>query len=547
MSKFNFPMNTKIRSFAFCLTACLLACFSGHAYEQDNWYLHGPIDGNLTGVFHQEYNATAKKDMLYRNVTGVGLEVRDINGTLLQTINTGGITFTDIEYDQNTSRLFGINADYLSCFEQNSSGQWEEAWKFTGHTITSFAQGPNGKLYGARNTKPVYIFEQNGTKSSSFTWVDGINSLGNHANVAGFISNQLIVSGRFDVQNVTLTSYPPYKLFSFDENGQKLNSFDIHSSWSNASSGSQFEFVNSQPNAGYYYYKFRHRAFYGWSNLVYSPLSDIFVIPNTVSLWLQNGDFISGSNLYRRTFRTKMETDHNSVPQPVIHRIAQRSGTNILELDFEVIDTDDDNVTVGILAYCGSDKLVPQSWLNGTGSKIGTPIATNTVHSMEWDVKQDWNTSTGSIKFEILCQDGSRDKPVDLHFLKLPFEDGNLTISRSPLKDSDFQNYAKYLLAKGDAQFESNTSLAVSYSGSQILNTSWAVTTAGRTALLNSLGSGYRWATSAEVAKASEAATPGGVNNWTATNQVKPRNLPGNVNEYGFDVSTTSGYWVIKE
>ena len=81
----------------------------------------------------------------------------------------------------------------------------------------------------------------------------------------------------------------------------------------------------------------------------------------------------------------------------MIHRISQRTGTNVLELDFE-IDTDDANVTVGILAYCGSDKLVPQAWLNGTGSKIGTPIATNTVHSMEWDVKQDWPNSTGSIK-----------------------------------------------------------------------------------------------------------------------------------------------------
>ena len=65
--------------------------------------------------------------------------------------------------------------------------------------------------------------------------------------------------------------------------------------------------------------------------------------------------------------------------------------------------------------------------------------------------------------------------------------------------------------------------------------------------ILSSLGTGYRWATSEEVTKAREAATPGGVNNWTATNQVKPRNLPGSVNEYGFDVSTTSGYWVIKE
>ena len=88
---------------------------------------------------------------------------------------------------------------------------------------------------------------------------------------------------------------------------------------------------------------------------------------------------------------------------------------------------------------------------------------------MEWDVKQDWPDSTGAIKFEILCQDGSRDKPVDLHFLKLPFADGNMTISRSPLKDSDFVNYAKFLLATGQAQFESNTSNAVIFLQKQTL------------------------------------------------------------------------------
>jgi hypothetical protein len=64
---------------------------------------------------------------------------------------------------------------------------------------------------------------------------------------------------------------------------------------------------------------------------------------------------------------------------------------------------------------------------------------------------------------------------------------------------------------------------------------------------LNELGSGYRFATTEEVTKAREAATPGSVNNWTATFQVKPRNLPGKVNEYGFDVQTTTGTWVIRE
>ena len=127
-----------------------------------------------------------------------------------------------------------------------------------------------------------------------------------------------------------------------------------------------------------------------------------------------------------------METNHNSVPQPVIHRIAQRTGTNVMELDFEVIDTDDDNVTVGILAYCGSDKLVPQAWLNGTGSKIGTPIATNTVHSMEWDVKQDWNTARVPSNLKSFARMAVGNKPVDLHFPQASFSDGNLTISRSP-------------------------------------------------------------------------------------------------------------------
>jgi hypothetical protein len=450
-------MNTTIRKFTYFLTACLMGCLTGHAYEQDNWYLHGPLDGNLTGVFHQEFNATAKKDMLYKTVAGVGLEVRDINGTLLQTINTGGITFTDIEYDQNTSRLFGINASKLTCYEQNSSGGWSEQWRST-QAVSSLAQGPSGKLFCANNGNKIYVFEQNGTMSNEFGWVDGINSLGNDARVVGFVpGDKLVAFGELHVTGgSTLWSY-----FFFRKNGEVLSRKLANNSWDG-----RWVLESKIPPSkdGSIYYQFKHRNYYtNWDYKRYfNTVDETKTFPSIeVSLWLQNGDFISGSNLYRRTFRTKMETDHNSVPQPVIHRIAQRTGTNVMELDFEVIDTDDDNVTVGILAYCGSDKLVPQAWLNGTGSKIGTPIATNTVHTMEWDVKQDWPDSTGSIKFEILCQDGSREKPVDLHFLKLPFADGNMTISRSPLKESDFVNYAKFLLATGQAQFESNTSNAV--------------------------------------------------------------------------------------
>jgi hypothetical protein len=79
-----------------------------------------------------------------------------------------------------------------------------------------------------------------------------------------------------------------------------------------------------------------------------------------------------------------------------------------------------------------------------------------------------------------------------------------------------------------------------------ILSSSWQPQ-ASIFKLFQNLGPQYRAATPEEITKVREATTPGGVNNWTATNQVKPRNLPGKVNEYGFDVSTTDGLWVIKE
>ena len=60
---------------------------------------------------------------------------------------------------------------------------------------------------------------------------------------------------------------------------------------------------------------------------------------------------------------------------------------------------------------------------------------------------------------------------------------------------------------------------------------------------------GYRWATATEVANAKAAATIGTTNTWAASNQVKPKNLPQNINEYGFDTGNhgSRAWWVVKE
>jgi hypothetical protein len=605
-------MITFIHKFTLCLTACLLACVTGHAYEQDNWYLawEKSISSSF-GVAYYEDNSTGIGQIYLLNGSNTGgkISVYDLNGSLDRHINIANNRYSprDLCLDAEGNIYIAEN-NAVTSIENDGTFKWRTgkdataynygSWSGTGNgefnNAYGITQGPDGNLYVADNANyRIQVLDKNGTFIKKF---------GEYGSAPGQLSGPLdlifLPDGRLIVGEHSYLNY-------FDSNGTFI---------SRTNSSSAREYVSLAPD-GTIFCRYCLRDADGEA-ITY--LYSVFHASRTA--FTSEGDLIeSGGSklrLWKRAYRTKGLPERNVIPQPAIRGVTQRAGTNVLDVDFEIVDSDDTNAIIGIIAYCGNDKVVPQTWVDGTGSKINTSITTNEVHRVSWDVKQDWNTSTGTIKFEILCQDGRTNKPVDIHFLTLPFSDGNMTISRSPLQDSDFKNYAKYLLAKGDAQFESESSNAVTYGGNQILTTSWGVTTDCRTALLNALGSGvggwkgsgldtnsdgiiqgaewtasgydtgagggtandgvvdagevaaaiaadpsldvdgdgtisagfsYRWATTAEVTKAREAATPGAVNNWTASVQVQPRNLPGKVNEYGFDVSTTSGYWVIKE
>ena len=127
-----------------------------------------------------------------------------------------------------------------------------------------------------------------------------------------------------------------------------------------------------------------------------------------VSCFTPEGDLIVAQNnkiqIWKRAYRTKGLPVRNVIPQPAIRGISQRSGTNVIDLDFEIIDPDDANATVGILAavdgqFNSPDAwIIPTAWVDGTGSKIGSPIATNQVHRVSWDVKGDWAGADWHIK-----------------------------------------------------------------------------------------------------------------------------------------------------
>ena len=184
---------------------------------------------------------------------------------------------------------------------------------------------------------------------------------------------------------------------------------------------------------------------------------------------------------WNRAYRTKGLPEPNAIPQPLVHSVKQRAGTNILDIDFEIVDPDDDTAKVGILAnvaqpdsensedsglsgnniefgneniFYGGDypMIIPSSWVEGTDAKIGSSISTNQVHRVSWYVKGDWNQLYGELKIGIFAQDARREKPVDVHFLTLPVGNSTLTISRSEITKG-FKNYILYKLSVGELKF----------------------------------------------------------------------------------------------
>ena len=110
-------------------------------------------------------------------------------------------------------------------------------------------------------------------------------------------------------------------------------------------------------------------------------------------------------------------------------------------------------------------------------------------------------------------------------------------------------NYLKYLLVSGQGGLSLSAGKIVDGNGVVLVEVSGSTlqaTVDGREHFMDALG--HRWAKLLEVTMAREAATPGTINQWSANRQIEPRDLPKNVNEYGFDVGShgSRAWWVVK-
>ena len=540
-------MKTPSIRFVFLFFSTLLGCAVGQAAEQDNWYIawEASVPGS-SGVAYHVDQTSGVGQIYVTSTSSDDIKVYDLNGSLARTIIIASSRNNpyDLVLDENGT-IYIAEYQSVTCLENDGTFKWRTGknasisnYGSSGsgdgefNNVYGITIGQDGNLYVADyGNLRVQVFDKNGTF---------IRKFGENGSAPGQLSNPRDIA-----------SLPDGRIVVGDSN--YLHYFQSDGTFLKRETSGRY-FVSVGPD-GTIFSKGKLLDLEG-VQITYISEGDY---DNPRTCFTPEGDLIesygSKLRLWKRAFRTKGLPQRNVISQPSIRSVSQRAGTNIIDLDVEIIDADDNNATLGILAAIDGDFnnpnkwIIPQAWAAYTGDKIGVPISTNQVHRFSWNVKQDWAEQTGSLQFEVFSQSASRAKPIDVHYLTLPLSDGNLTISRSPIKDPEMVNYLKYLLVSKQGGLSLSGGKIVDDNGTALVEVSsntLQVTTAGRTVFMNALG--HRWAKLLETSMAREAATPGTINQWTANRQVEPRNLPGQVNEYGYDVGShgSRAWWVVK-
>ncbi len=243
-----------------------------------------------------------------------------------------------------------------------------------------------------------------------------------------------------------------------------------------------------------------------------------------------------------------------AVPFPRVVSTTQRSGEPHLEVDYTVLDSDSPKVAVAIAAFSGgtnslNNLIKMETFLEGSEAFLGTNIDANVTNQVVWDVSADVPDDYVNLKVRVMAQDERGLMAIDFITLPEDGEDPALTISRSPIKQSDMLPLWFWLVASGDASVTLTGAEVHGVGGEfdgQTLAQGTNTTSNGRNYLWNRLD--VREATSDEVTRA-RTGPSGVVNQWTPRITVGPGDRPEAVNEWGFDTgySGTNGWWVVEE
>jgi hypothetical protein len=178
-------------------------------------------------------------------------------------------------------------------------------------------------------------------------------------------------------------------------------------------------------------------------------------------LWSIGGSGVSGSSgsevqcVERRYASTDNPLVRNVVPQPSVIKVAQRSASTLLDIDYKVVDPDSATADVAVLGFQNGGETLAQvlriaTLVENTSTHVGPGQATNTVKRLTWNAAADWSSTFGDIQIEVLAKD-QRDL-LGIHWITAPPSGAVASFSASakPVEDADLLSLWFWLIAKGD-------------------------------------------------------------------------------------------------
>ncbi|MAH26711.1 MAG: hypothetical protein CMI19_07135 [Opitutae bacterium] len=433
-------MNAYIRRIFFTLIN-YLAC-AAYAAPQDNWY-KSESWGGVSGA----ENMIVSDDGLIWIAGNDKIAVHEQNGTLVKEFTNGLTGCKDVALDSN-GNVYATVTNQLIKMDSNGSQVWLKS--YSGINILAIS-----------DLNHLYISHSSGSIKNGF------QILNLDGNITKTVTNTTLNETLFDWGNTSiriasdnsfLIQNNRYGVIHFDSNGSKIRKL--------SGGGQNKKLSISNDNL---YFVARGGLYDLLSNTQVSSMSGISQPYDKCAAFTPNGDLViaRGDNtidIWTRTYRTHGTVVRNVPPLPRL-TVTQRTGTNLVDMDVEIIDPDDATAKFAILGAVGGDFSHTSKWFvptltEGTDSKINALLPTNQVHRLTWNTRADWSEIDGTFQFQVLCRDARRAaSAVDLHFITLPTEDGNLTISRSPLEDSDFETHYKYELAAGEVELDGDNNL----------------------------------------------------------------------------------------
>ncbi len=180
-----------------------------------------------------------------------------------------------------------------------------------------------------------------------------------------------------------------------------------------------------------------------------TPRGDVYVVRDKIV------------ELMERRMRFDNHVPTKAVPQPMVFNVSQVAGTQVVDIDFRVTDTDSPLVETALVGFVDGtrawNKLVlPKTFTTPVAGVLGPVVATGAMKRASWNAGADLpGQSFASLSFEVLAKD---DRPeMGVHLVTLPSDAQNptaLKLSNKPIDEESLTDLWLWLLAKGDPRVE---------------------------------------------------------------------------------------------